>query len=113
MMDNKRRKFLKMAGATVLAGISAPAIVKLSSNTAVAAGDAGCWREALWRLDEALHREEMVGLELAFSQYLQLVEQRSALGAALVFLPASVAGFIAGPLAGRLMATASTTPSSR
>mgnify|MGYP000110813824 CR=1 FL=1 len=38
MMDNKRRKFLKMAGATVLAGISAPAIVKLSSNTAVAAG---------------------------------------------------------------------------
>ena len=37
-MDNKRRKFLKMAGATVLAGISAPAIVKLSSNSAVAAG---------------------------------------------------------------------------
>lgn len=45
----------------------------------------------------------MVGLELAFSQYLQLVEQRSALGAALVFLPAAVAGFIAGPLAGRMM----------
>jgi Fe-S-cluster-containing dehydrogenase component len=41
MMDNKRRKFLKMAGAAVLAGISAPAIVKLSSNTAVAAGDGG------------------------------------------------------------------------
>jgi DHA2 family multidrug resistance protein-like MFS transporter len=45
----------------------------------------------------------MVGLELVFSQYLQLVEQRSALGAALIFLPAAVAGFIAGPLAGRLM----------
>jgi MFS transporter, DHA2 family, multidrug resistance protein len=45
----------------------------------------------------------MVGLELAFSQYLQLVEQRSALGAALIFLPAAVAGFVAGPLAGRLM----------
>jgi molybdopterin-containing oxidoreductase family iron-sulfur binding subunit len=38
MMDNKRRKFLKMAGATVLAGISAPAIVKLSSTDAVASG---------------------------------------------------------------------------
>jgi DHA2 family multidrug resistance protein-like MFS transporter len=45
----------------------------------------------------------MVGMELALSQYLQLVEQRSALGAALVFLPAAVAGFIAGPLSGRLM----------
>lgn len=45
----------------------------------------------------------MVGLELAFSQYLQLVEQRSALGAALIFLPSAVAGFVAGPLAGRLM----------
>jgi DHA2 family multidrug resistance protein-like MFS transporter len=45
----------------------------------------------------------MVGLELALSQYLQLVEQRSALGAALIFLPAAVAGFVAGPLAGRLL----------
>lgn len=44
-----------------------------------------------------------VGLELAFSQYLQLVEQRSALGAALVFLPSAIAGFISGPLAGRMM----------
>ena len=40
-MDNKRRKFLKMAGATVLAGISAPAIIKLSSDSAVAAGGGG------------------------------------------------------------------------
>ena len=40
-MDNKRRKFLKMAGATVLAGISAPAIVKLSSTDSVAAGGGG------------------------------------------------------------------------
>ncbi len=38
MMDNKRRKFLKMAGATVLAGISAPAVVKLSSTKAIASG---------------------------------------------------------------------------
>lgn len=38
-MDNKRRKFLKMAGATVLAGISAPAVVTLRSSTATASGD--------------------------------------------------------------------------
>ncbi len=44
-----------------------------------------------------------VGLELAISQYLQLVEQRSALGAAIIFLPSAIAGFIAGPLAGRMM----------
>ncbi len=35
-MDNKRRKFLKMAGASVIAGIGAPVIVKLNSSTAVA-----------------------------------------------------------------------------
>jgi MFS transporter, DHA2 family, multidrug resistance protein len=45
----------------------------------------------------------MVGLELALSQYLQLVEQRSPLEAALILLPAAIAGFIAGPMAGRLM----------
>jgi DHA2 family multidrug resistance protein-like MFS transporter len=44
-----------------------------------------------------------VGLELAFSQYLQLVEGRSALGAAIIFLPSAIAGFISGPLAGRMM----------
>ena len=38
-MDTKRRKFLKMAGATVLAGISAPAVVRLTSSSAVASGD--------------------------------------------------------------------------
>ncbi|MCB2217468.1 sulfate reduction electron transfer complex DsrMKJOP subunit DsrO [Desulfofustis glycolicus] len=37
-MDNKRRKFLKMAGATVLAGIGAPAVVKLTSVPALASG---------------------------------------------------------------------------
>ncbi|MBE0583634.1 MAG: 4Fe-4S dicluster domain-containing protein [Desulfofustis sp.] len=37
-MDNKRRKFLKMAGASVLAGIGAPAIVKLTSTPALASG---------------------------------------------------------------------------
>lgn len=35
-MDNQRRKFLKMAGATALAGIGAPAIVKLTSTPAIA-----------------------------------------------------------------------------
>ncbi len=35
-MDNKRRKFLKMAGATALAGISAPAVIKLTATPAVA-----------------------------------------------------------------------------
>lgn len=37
-MDNKRRKFLKIAGASVLAGIGAPAIVKLTSAPALASG---------------------------------------------------------------------------
>ncbi len=40
-MDNKRRKFLKMAGASVLAGIGAPAVIKLTSTAAVASGEAG------------------------------------------------------------------------
>jgi DHA2 family multidrug resistance protein-like MFS transporter len=44
-----------------------------------------------------------VGLELVLSQYLQLVEQRTALQAAFVFLPTAIAGFFAGPLAGRIM----------
>jgi len=35
-MDKQRRKFLKIAGATALAGISAPAVVKLTSSSAVA-----------------------------------------------------------------------------
>jgi DHA2 family multidrug resistance protein-like MFS transporter len=44
-----------------------------------------------------------VGLELVLSQYLQLVERLSPLQAAIVFLPTSIAGFVAGPLAGRVM----------
>ncbi len=43
------------------------------------------------------------GLELALSQYLQLVEPRAPLAAALVLLPMSMAGFVAAPLAGRLL----------
>jgi len=35
-MDNQRRKFLKLAGATALAGISAPAVVKLTASPALA-----------------------------------------------------------------------------
>ena len=40
-MDNKRRNFLKMAGAAALAGISAPAVVQLSGKNAVAASGGG------------------------------------------------------------------------
>lgn len=35
-MDKQRRKFLKIAGATALAGIGAPALVRLTSSTALA-----------------------------------------------------------------------------
>jgi DHA2 family multidrug resistance protein-like MFS transporter len=44
-----------------------------------------------------------VGVELVLSQYLQLVEQRSPLQAAFVFLPMAIAGFVSGPLSGRIM----------
>jgi Fe-S-cluster-containing dehydrogenase component len=37
-MDKQRRKFLKIAGASVVAGIGAPAIVKLSGSEALASG---------------------------------------------------------------------------
>ncbi len=40
-MDKQRRKFLKIAGATALAGVSAPAVVKLTSTPAHAAGGHG------------------------------------------------------------------------
>ena len=40
-MDKTRRKFLKIAGAAALAGIGAPAIVKLTSHTAFASEEAG------------------------------------------------------------------------
>ncbi|WP_457577710.1 sulfate reduction electron transfer complex DsrMKJOP subunit DsrO [Desulfomarina sp.] len=40
-MDKQRRKFLKMAGATALAGISAPAVVKLTSSPALASSGHG------------------------------------------------------------------------
>ncbi len=40
-MDKQRRKFLKIAGASALAGIAAPTVVKLTSSTAIAAGGGG------------------------------------------------------------------------
>jgi len=40
-MDNNRRKFLKMAGATALAGIGAPAVVQLTASPALASSSAG------------------------------------------------------------------------
>lgn len=39
-MDNQRRKFLKIAGATALAGVSAPAIINLSATSSVASSGA-------------------------------------------------------------------------
>ena len=39
-MDKQRRKFLKIAGATALAGISAPVVVKLTSTPAFASSAA-------------------------------------------------------------------------
>lgn len=38
-MDKQRRKFLKIAGATALAGVSAPAVVKLTATPSFASGD--------------------------------------------------------------------------
>jgi len=40
-MDKQRRKFLKIAGATALAGVSAPAVVKLTATPSFAAGGHG------------------------------------------------------------------------
>ncbi len=40
-MDKQRRKFLKIAGATALAGISAPVVVKLTSSPAFASSGHG------------------------------------------------------------------------
>jgi len=40
-MDKKRRKFLKIAGLSALAGIGAPTLVKLSSSKAVASATGG------------------------------------------------------------------------
>lgn len=39
-MDKARRTFLKIAGASVVAGMAAPAVVKLTATTAVASGGA-------------------------------------------------------------------------
>ena len=38
-MDKQRRKFLKIAGASVVAGIGAPAFIKLSATPVLASGD--------------------------------------------------------------------------
>lgn len=46
----------------------------------------------------------MVGVELVFSQRLQLVLQFSPLGAALLLMPLPLAAFVAGPISGYLVA---------
>ena len=38
-MDKQRRKFLKIAGVTALAGIGAPAVIKLTSSPALASSE--------------------------------------------------------------------------
>lgn len=40
-MDKQRRKFLKIAGASVVAGMGAPALIKLTSNPAIASSGHG------------------------------------------------------------------------
>ena len=45
-MDKQRRKFLKIAGATALAGVSAPAVVKLTSTPSQAASGHGAAAES-------------------------------------------------------------------
>ena len=75
-MDNKRRKFLKMAGATVLAGISAPALVKLSSTSAVASGGGGQAAPAAGHGNAGGHGEEQpsgvrLGMVIDMRQFYQ------------------------------------------
>lgn len=57
-MDKKRRKFLKIAGATALAGISAPAVVKLTSTPAFASSQATGHGAAADTHQEPAHVEE-------------------------------------------------------
>lgn len=54
-MDKQRRKFLKIAGATALAGVSAPAVVKLTSTPSFAASGHGA---AADNKDSHSHGEE-------------------------------------------------------
>lgn len=57
-MDNQRRKFLKIAGATALAGISAPAVVKLTSSPALASSAPAEHEAAAGSHAPAAHGEE-------------------------------------------------------
>jgi len=58
-MDNQRRKFLKMAGASALAGISAPAVIKLTSSPAIASSaPAGHEAPAEGHGEAAAHEQE-------------------------------------------------------
>lgn len=63
-MDNKRRKFLKIAGLSALAGIGAPGIIKLTADKAVASSGEG--HEAVAKTaGEAAHTiEEASGIRL-------------------------------------------------
>ena len=63
-MDKQRRKFLKIAGATALAGISAPAVVQLTSNPAIASS-AGHGEPAAHAAPADAHKAEGHGAEAA------------------------------------------------
>lgn len=54
-MDKARRKFLKIAGASVAAGMAAPAIIKLSADPAHASGGHGAAAEAHGAADSHGH----------------------------------------------------------
>jgi Fe-S-cluster-containing dehydrogenase component len=57
-MDKQRRKFLKIAGATALAGISAPAVVKLTSTPAFASSSSGQGEPAAHAAPADAHKTE-------------------------------------------------------
>ncbi|SDO90015.1 sulfate reduction electron transfer complex DsrMKJOP subunit DsrO [Desulforhopalus singaporensis] len=63
-MDKKRRKFLKVAGATALAGISAPAVVKLTSTPALASSGHGAVAEGQGNSDASHKQETPSGVRL-------------------------------------------------
>ena len=70
-MDKQRRKFLKIAGATALAGIGAPAIVKLTASPALASSAAGTTAESHGAPADA-HQAAGHGAEVVATQRVRL-----------------------------------------
>jgi Fe-S-cluster-containing dehydrogenase component len=63
-MDKQRRKFLKIAGATALAGMSAPVVVKLTSTPALASSEEH-GETAAHAVPAEAHKAEAHGAEVA------------------------------------------------